>query len=116
MKRDCLSGIAIAKAVIPVGIASLGLTQKRSPNLLPKAPVKKGAIDVPPLKRVRSSVVGCFSAGEGREGGADWEVFSPPTPPTPSTPPTDFDHTPLKRGIEVLGFQCVSSVRLTLAP
>ena len=89
MKREYLSSLAIAKAVIPVGIATLGLTQKRTPNR-----VKKGAIDVPPLKRVRSSVVGCFSAGEGREGGEDWEVFSPPTPPTPST---DFDHTSLKR-------------------
>ncbi len=87
MKRERLSGMAIAKAVIPVGIASLGLSQKRSPN-----PLFKGAIDAPPLKRVRSSVVGCFSAGEGTEGGEDWKVFSPPTPPT------DFDHTLLKRG------------------
>ena len=33
MKREYLSSLAIAKAVIRVGIASLGLTQKRSPNL-----------------------------------------------------------------------------------
>jgi len=48
MKREYLSSLAIAKAVIPVGIATLGLTQKRTPNR-----VKKGAIDVPPFLRGR---------------------------------------------------------------